>query len=77
MAIWKKKQNFKDLIKLIKDLIYLWRNVIILFEVQKKYRKKKCKNCKDKKRRIMLLSKCIMFCCKKKQNLSKCKKLVD
>ena len=46
----KEEIKVKDLISLLKILVYLW-NVIVLFKADKKYRKYKFKSCKDKKRK--------------------------
>ena len=43
---------------LLKILVYLQNNLIILFEVQKKYKSKNRKGVRTKNGRIMLLSKC-------------------
>ena len=68
MIKWKKNQKFKDLNSLLKILVYLFKNIVVLFEVQKK------KKNWEKIGRIMLLSKCAV--CDRKR-LIKEQKLVN
>ena len=68
MIKWKKNQKFKDLNSLLKILVYLFKNIVVLFEVQKK------KKNWEKNGRIMLLSKCAV--CDRKR-LIKEQKLVN
>ena len=51
MVRWEENQIFKDLNSRLKVLIYLSNNAIILFEMQKKYRKQKLKSWKKKKKK--------------------------
>ena len=70
---WKNVMTWKKKLKILmtnKSLNYMWNNVILLFEVQKK----NLKTVRTKNGRIMLLSK-FSVCNSKNQNFLKNKKL--